>query len=45
MKKYGELKSDDFKPSIIGSYWKVIVTLRWAVTLLIMVFVRDHYEL
>jgi hypothetical protein len=42
--KYGELKSDDLRPTIIGSYWKVIVTIRWAITIIIMVFLRDHYE-
>lgn len=28
----------------MGIYWKVIVTLRWTATLLVIVFVRDHYE-
>lgn len=42
--KYGELKSDDLRPTIIGSHWKVIVTIRWAITIIIMVFLRDHYE-
>lgn len=42
--KYSELISADHKSNLIGSYWKVIVTLRWSLTLIVLVFSRDHYE-
>ena len=42
--KYSELISADHKPNLIGSYCKVIVTFRWSLTLIVLVFSRDHYE-
>jgi hypothetical protein len=43
--KMGELLSSDHKKNIVGTYWKVIVTFRWTVSLIILVLARDHYEL
>ena len=40
--KYSELISSDHKPNLVGSYWKVIVTFRWTITLFVIVFARDH---
>jgi hypothetical protein len=42
--KYSELISSDHKKNLVGSYWRVIVSLRWTLTLLVLVFARDHYE-
>ena len=30
---------------MVGLYWKPIVAVRWTLTLTILVFARDHYEL
>jgi hypothetical protein len=37
------LLSSEHKTNILGSYWKIIVSLRWTLTLLILVFARDHF--
>ncbi len=37
--------SNDHKPNLIGSYWKVIVIFRWTLTLLIIVFAREYFAL
>ncbi len=42
--KMSELVSTDHKKNAVGTYWKVLVTLRWMLTLLILVFGKDHYE-
>lgn len=42
--RYSELISADHRANIVGSYWKVIVTFRWTLTLIVLVFARDHYE-
>lgn len=43
--KYSELMSSDHKANLIGTYWKVIVSFRWTLTLLILVFAREHFAL
>ncbi len=40
-----ELISSDHKTNLIGTYWKVLVAFRWTLTLLILVFGRDHFEM
>ena len=42
--KYSEVLSEDHKPNLIGNFWKVIILLRWTISLIIMVFARDHYD-
>jgi hypothetical protein len=44
-KKFSELIQDDTSSGIVGAYWKVIQLVRWSMTLLIMVFLRDLYYL
>ena len=42
-KKMSELLSSDHKKNLVGTYWKVLVTFRWTLTLLILVLGRDHF--
>ena len=40
--KYGTLAEGQNTKSFIGTYWTIINKIRWIVTMVIMIFSRDH---
>ena len=41
--KYGTLVKDLNTKAFIGTYWSIIIQIRWIVTMVIMIFLRDFY--
>lgn len=43
LKQFGALRDGFSQENIVGRYWPLIVLTRWALTITIMIFLRDYY--
>lgn len=44
-RRYGSLVKDLNTHGLVGPYWQVLSQVRWAATMIIMIFLRDFYAL
>lgn len=40
--KYGEIISEDLRDNLLGNYWNPLVMVRWTVTNVIVIALRDY---